>query len=202
MDKFESTLIKIIDQFVALQAWSAKPEKAKQPKKIFPTILDLDLHLKTLRRLDKAHPLQELHEEVRALFNTPEFRAILLAAFNWRSAARKKALPNPRPVKQVEGIRAKKNRRSTMPIGTSVPKKKKTRVSSSVSKSPKKTSPTQPDQERSKLQEENTKKFIRQVLDYIDSIPASTRKQMLTPKTYVDMYQAGRRQYGSYGSKQ
>ena len=89
MDDFERTLNQVIDQFVDLQDWSKKAETSRRVAQAFPVILGIDRKLKILRKMDRLHPLQELAREVRTLFDTREFRAILLAAFNWRSAARR-----------------------------------------------------------------------------------------------------------------
>jgi hypothetical protein len=199
MDELEAILTKIIDQFIELQELASRPEKSRHPKKIFQTILNLDTNLKAAKKFDREHPLQELRNEVRDLFNTTEFRAILLAAFNWRSATAKKSEPKKKQAaKQVfnpvirtapsNEIKAKKNPNDAK-------KNQKTKAIGPI---------------RMHFQQENTSKFVQQVLDYIDSIPAETRRQVLaerithrrSSKDYVDMYQAGRRQYGSYGSKQ
>jgi hypothetical protein len=95
MDDFERSLSRVIDLFVALQRWSQKPEASRNPTKIFPIILDLDSQLKLLRRADREHPLQPLAREVRSAFDNREFRAILLAAFNWRSGHRPKPATAP-----------------------------------------------------------------------------------------------------------
>jgi hypothetical protein len=90
MDDFESSLSRVIDLFVELLTWSQKPEASRKATKIFPTILDLDSQLKLLRHADHEHSLRPLAREVRSAFDTREFRAILLAAFNWRSGLRSK----------------------------------------------------------------------------------------------------------------
>jgi tRNA nucleotidyltransferase/poly(A) polymerase len=195
MDDLESILTKIIDQFIELQEWASRPEKSRHPKKIFQTILNLDSNLKAAKHFDREHPLQELSNEVRNLFNTTEFRAILLAAFNWRSAAAKKPEPKKKQAAKhvLNPILRPKPRNET--------KAKKKPKGAKKSQKTKIISPT-----RMKFEQENTSKFVQQIIDYVDSIPAETRRQMLAqrlaPKEYVDMFQAGRRQYGSYGSKQ
>ncbi len=91
MDDFEieTTLSGVIDQFVMLQKWAAKADASRNLDQVFSVILRVREKLKLLEKMDRSHPLQGLAREIRAEFDTREFRAVLLAPFNWRSAKKK-----------------------------------------------------------------------------------------------------------------
>ena len=203
MDDLESILLKIIDQFTELQEWASRPEKSRKPSKIYQTILKLDSNLKATKKFDRDHPLQELSNEVRDLFNTQGFRTILLAAFNWRSAAAKKAESNKKKAaNQVlePNIRAKPQNNINANKNPKEPNKNQRLKANNSTR-------IKPEKDAASL-------FAQQIFNYIDSMPNETRRQILAekitrksthrnePEDYIDMYQAGRRQHGSYGSKQ
>jgi hypothetical protein len=163
MDDFESSLSLAIDSFVALKTWSQKPESSRDATKVFPIILDLDSQLKLLRHANHEHPLQPLAREVRSAFDTREFRAILLAAFNWRSGHRRKpALPLGKP-QNVSRIR--------LPRSTA---------------------------QKNSHEPEDRAKFVRDFLTFLESM----RRKQTPLQEHVDIFRAGRRLPGSYGSTQ
>jgi hypothetical protein len=162
MDDFESSLSRVIDLFVALQTWSQKPEVSRKATKIFPIILELDSQLKLLRHADREHSLQSLAREVRSAFDTREFRAILLAAFNRRSGHR----PEPATARRKPQRLLRIQRRCTL-------------------------------KENSRESEDNAK-FVRDFLAFVDNM----RKQQAGLQEHVDIFKAGRRLPGSYGSTQ
>lgn len=206
MDDLESIVLKIIDQFTELQEWASRPEKSRKPSKIYKTILNLDSNLKDTKKFNMEHPLQELSNEVRDLFNTQEFRKILLDAFNWRSAKAKKIKLNKKQVTSQtldSNARAKPQNKINAIKNPKHPKhpKKNQRLKA---KSP----------ARTKLEKDAANLFAQQIFNCINGIPDETRRQIIakkitkkithssSSKNYIDMYQAGRRQHGSYGSKQ
>src|SRR5258707_13467630 len=170
MDDFESSLSRVIDLFVALQTWSQKPEASRKATKIFPIILELNSQLKLLRHADREHPLQSLAREVRSAFDTREFRAILLAAFNWCSGHRPEPATAPGKPQRLPRI------------------------------------------QRRRTSQDNAK-FIRDFLTFIKGMNMeqqvevqekvdNIRKQQARLQEHVDIFKAGRRLPGSYGSTQ
>ena len=84
----EHAIDDLLNRFVALQEWG---KKAGRPEGIYDSILALDERIKQLRKKIKVGqipdgPLLELVKEIRDGFDTKEYRAVLLDAFNWRSA--------------------------------------------------------------------------------------------------------------------
>lgn len=190
MNDFEKILTKVIDHFVGLQRWNSKPESTRKPTSVFPTILAIDRGLKNLRKAEKNHPLQELVREVHDAFDTKEFRAILLAAFNWRSASRRAtvSLAHQNQLPQKEREAATKKKHATQPQSSASP-------FDSI-RLPKQT------QDQINRDAENTEKFFQNFKTFIENIPAKTMKKLMIPERHVDIYQAGRRLDGSYGSTQ
>jgi hypothetical protein len=191
MNDFEKILTKVIDHFVALQRWNLKPESTRKPTSVFPTILAIDRGLKNLKKAEKNHPLQELVREVQDAFDTKEFRAILLAAFNWRSASRRAAVdPKQKDVKTQP-----KN------AGTAAQKYSATQQKHTGSPFDNICLPKQT-HEQINRDAENTEKFFQNFKKFIENIPAKTMRKLMVPEKHVDIYQAGRRLDGSYGSNQ
>lgn len=185
MDDIERTLTKVIDHFVFLQAWNRLSEGARKPSKVFPIILELDGGLKTLKHFERNHPLQELAREIRSSFATREFRSILLAAFNWRSSTQR-----AKPSKQTALVASRKsilNRTARVFPGNSISKKAALPPSAA---------------EQIARDLEFKKRFVRDFMAFLDSIPAKAIRKIREPREHVDIYRAGRRLYGSYGSAQ
>jgi hypothetical protein len=182
MDDFEAMLIGVIDEFLVLQKWSKKPENSRRVSQVFSVILELDRKLKVLRKMDRFHPLQELAREIRTLVDTREFRAVLLAAFNWRSAQRQTATakrrepPHQGLIHEAEPPRAKKQ--------------KLTSNQSKHGKTPRSSEATA--QEQTSIHQ-----FTGDVLAFLAKLPPPQGSE-----EYLDFYRAGRRLPGSYGSNQ
>ena len=168
-----------------------KPEAARKPTSVFPTILAIDRGLKNLRKGDKNDPLQELAREVHAAFDTKEFRAVLLAAFNWRSASRRAATVPTQNEAPTQGNKPETTR----------PKQRSTLQPPSAGAFHQLRLPRQT-QEQIDRDAENTQKFFQNFKEFIDNIPAKTMRRLRVPEGHVDIYQAGRRLDGSYGSTQ
>jgi len=184
MDPIEKQLTHAIELYVALQNWSRKLEGIRDPTKVFPVILALDRGLKSIKKIEQEHPLQELAREVRASFDTREFRAILLAAFNWRrDAQRSKDAARTKlrvaKVKQIAGI----------PQRRQICRNRKM-------------FPPQPSAEQLVRQAANAEKFKRDFIAFLNSVPEAAMRRMHAAEEYVDIYRAGRRLYGSYGKRQ
>jgi len=73
--EIERILSQVIDQFVVLQKWSVKAKASRSLDQVIPVILGVRAKLKLLEEMDRSHPLQGLTREVRAEFDTREFRA-------------------------------------------------------------------------------------------------------------------------------
>jgi hypothetical protein len=89
-ENIERAIEDLLERFVAIQNWGKTGTNAEG---IYPSILDLDARIKDLRKKIKAGQLAEgllleLVKEIQTGFNTKEYRAVLLDAFNWRSAQR------------------------------------------------------------------------------------------------------------------
>jgi len=191
MNDFEQTLTKVIDHFISLQRWSTKPESTRNPVSVYSIIIAIDRGLKKMRKADKNDPLQELAREVQAAFDTKEFRAVLLAAFNWRSASRRAA---------TEPIQGKANRVSNN-LETTRSKRRSTQHASPAGPFDQIHLPRYTEEQINR-DAENTKKFFENFKSFIDNIPAKTMKRLAVPDRHVDIYQAGRRLDGSYGANQ
>ncbi len=188
MDDFEATLSDAIDQFLVLQKWSKKPEASRHPTQVFSVILGLDRKLKVLRKMDRLHPLQELAREIWILVDTREFRAVLLTAFNWRSAQKGAAAANRREalhqieqfVHKAEPPTAKRQR-----LAANRRKHRKTRKSSELTA-----------QDQTAIDQ-----FTQDLLTFLAKLPP-TQTPTRGSEEYLDFYRAGRRLPGSYGSTQ
>jgi hypothetical protein len=211
MEDVESTLTKVIDAFVGLQKSVAKPAETHKPTKVFPLILALDSGLKKLKKADKSHPLQELACEIRASFDTKEFRALLLAAFNWRSASQRALKATKQKKAQESALRQKQIELKRIELKQQPKGKSKNYPAHSPGRRPKVGSPissasrprkTARTPEQIEKDAENARKFVRDCLAFLNSVPAETIRRLRAPEDYVDLYSAGRRLYGSYGSSQ
>ena len=129
-----------------------------------------------LRHVDSEHPLQLLAREVRSAFNTREFRAILLSAFNWRSAHRLK--PKSAPPQNLSSTQSRNCTSKKRPYVV-----------------------------------QNNAEFIRNFMTFIKSMNKeqqmevqekvdTIKKQQARMREHLDMFNAGQRLPGSYGSRQ
>jgi len=220
MDQFEKTLTEIVDHFVCLQQWREKPEAVRKPTEIFSSIIAVDQGLKSLKHCtapkfetptlaDKADTLQSLAREIRTAFDTREFRAVRLAAFNWRSALRR--VPKRAKQKVISAPTPKErpvDRPRPSPIvarGKTTPAPPQQRSGGrqqAVRISPKSTKPrpTRLTAEQNVQQRENSKKFVRDFMAFLDSIPEQTRRELRAHQPHVDIYSAGKRLAGSFGT--
>jgi hypothetical protein len=183
MDDFERTLGEVIDQFVQLQNWSKKARNSQHMVQVFPIVLGIDRKLKILKKMDRLHGLRALAQEVRTLFDTREFRAILLAAFNWRSAAR-----------HIKERRSADSNRPERALSSSGQVRRAKERQSAGRDRPERALPSSEQAAKDQL--------MRDFSAFLDRLSATQLQKPLGQEEDLDFYRAGRRLPGSYGSTQ
>jgi DNA mismatch repair ATPase MutS len=204
--EIERTLSGVIDQFVLLQKWAAKPDASRKLDQVFSVILRLREKLKLLEKMDRSHPLQGLTREIRAEFDTREFRAVLLAAFNWRSAKKKR--------KQVGAAAVKEQYATARSKAREIPNRAVKRASvlavakkTSVAARPKGREVSGETLTRPAKDQAIIDNLTRDLIGFLDRSfrifgDVSTTLGRRKVADNIDFYRAGRRLPGSYGSNQ
>jgi flagellar biosynthesis GTPase FlhF len=113
----ENAIDDLLNRFVALQEWG---KKGVRPDGIYHSILALDERIKLIRKkIKEGHmhesPLLDLVKEIRDGFDTKEYRAVLLDAFNWRSAQKAQTKAKKEEQKKLRQLQTppKKNQKTS-----------------------------------------------------------------------------------------
>jgi hypothetical protein len=204
--EIETTLSAVIDQFVVLQKLAAKAEVSRSLNQIFPVILGVREKLKRLERMNRSHPLYGLLREVRSEFDTREFRAVLLAAFNWRSAAKKRAAALVAK-KRLESMKFTAKTRTRAPGANVKMRDVQLRHATSKAAKPAAIQPARETAARTEQDPATIEELTQNILAFLDKsfrilgdagIPSLKRRV----GDDIDFYRAGHRLPGSYGSNQ
>jgi len=204
--EFEPTLSAVIDQFVVLQKWAAKAEVSRSLSQVFPVILGLREKLKRLEKMNRSHPLYGLFRDVRSEFDTREFRAVLLAAFNWRSAEKKRAAALVAK-QRLESVKFTAKTRTRSPGVKLKMRDTELRHATSKAAKPAAIQPARETVARIKQDQAKIEELTRAIFAFLDksfrilgdaAIPSLKRRV----EDDIDFYRAGHRLPGSYGSNQ
>jgi len=199
MDNFEQILERLIDNVVRLQNSQSESLATRRVTALYPTVLKIRDDLQSLHKHeDQDHPLQALAREVRSALRNKEFNALLLAAFNWRSASKprkKRKSPPELPTRvAVRDVAARTNFRRAPSKPHRKPKKKKSKLRQHVE------TPLTPAQ-RAQVQK-YTQKFLQDLDAFLASPAAKAmRAQGAKDKEHIDIFKVGRRMPGSFGAR-
>lgn len=200
MDNFEQILERLIDNVVRLQNSQSQSLATRKVTRLYPVVLKIRDDLQSLHNCgDQDHPLQALAREVRSGLRTKEFNALLLAAFNWRSASKphKKLRPPPNlPTRvTVREVAARTNFKRTPFEPHKKAKKNKKHALRRHFEAP--LTPAQQAQVQ-----KYTQKFLRDLDAFLASPTAKAmRAQAAKDKEHIDIFKAGRRMPGSFGAR-